>query len=82
MGIEDSAVMVELLAEVQRRLQSTAPDGGGPTAADALEVAFQTFDACQRERTSGCCKIPMHAVTFSNGSFRPVGMIWRNARRS
>jgi salicylate hydroxylase len=51
MGIEDSAIMAELLAEVQRRLQSTAPDGSGLTAADALEVAFQTFDACRRERT-------------------------------
>lgn len=51
MGIEDSAVMAELLADVQRRLQSTAPDEGGLTAVDALEVAFQTFDACRRERT-------------------------------
>jgi salicylate hydroxylase len=49
MSIEDSAVMAELLAEIQRRLKSTTPDGGGLTAADALEVAFQTFDACRRE---------------------------------
>jgi hypothetical protein len=42
-SIEDSAVMAELLVEVQRRLQSTTPDGGGLTGADALEVAFQSF---------------------------------------
>jgi hypothetical protein len=48
-SIEDSAVMAELLAEVQRRLQSTTPGGGGLTAADALEAAFQSFNACRRE---------------------------------
>jgi salicylate hydroxylase len=49
MGIEDGAVMAELLAEAQRRVQSSHE--GAVTTATALEAAFLTFDACRRERT-------------------------------
>jgi 4-hydroxy-L-threonine phosphate dehydrogenase PdxA len=47
MGIEDSAVMAELLAAAQRRVRCTQE--GAVPAATALEAAFRTFDACQRE---------------------------------
>jgi len=51
MGIEDSAVMAELLDLAQHHVQQ-----GFLTAAKALEAAFGTFDACRRERTQWLVK--------------------------
>ena len=67
-GIEDSAVMAELLADAAQLVNSSKA-----TTTAVLETAFQVFDECRRERTQWLVKHSRDAIAIYQWHYPPSG---------